>query len=457
MKISKSSDLFRNLIFTLFLVLLSVSPSGAAVFNCPSGDVACLINAISVANVNGESDTIELAAGVYTLKTIDNFNDGPNGLPSITTEITIRGKRGPDQTIIQRDPSLDFFFGLRMFHVNSIGTLILDDIAVKKGLLADTFGGAGILNRGTTKLINSVLAENFAGFDNGGIKNEGGHVSIAESIIVDNIGVQAHGGAIETNGGTVNIERSTIARNCGETAGGIGNHGGTVTIRNSSIVGNSGGAAAGGISNSLGQMTITNSTIVENFGRFHCNLPSITVAVAEPFGAGGIYNFGGSLRVNSSTIARNVLDIGDPFITGGIINEAGGTVELQNTIVALNTNRDRATDCAGVITSLGNNLIGDTADCDITLQPTDLTGDPGLGAVFTDDGLPGHGHFPIIRSSQARNAGDDDSCPARDQIGNKRKKPCDIGAIEFRQRPPLVVIFENLTDRQSEILIPSAQ
>jgi hypothetical protein len=71
--------------------------------------------------------------------------------------------------------------------------------------------------------------------------------------------------------------------------------------------------------------------------------------------------------------------------------------------------------------------------------------------------MPGHGHYPIVRTSQARNAGDDDSCPARDQIGNKRKKPCDIGAIEFRLRPPLIVIFENLTDRQSEILIPSAK
>jgi len=31
----------------------------------------------------------------------------------------------------------------------------------------------------------------------------------------------------------------------------------------------------------------------------------------------------------------------------------------------------------------------------INLQPTDLTGDPGLGALVGDDGLPGEAHYPV--------------------------------------------------------------
>jgi hypothetical protein len=64
------------------------------------------------------------------------------------------------------------------------------------------------------------------------------------------------------------------------------------------------------------------------------------------------------------------------------------------------------------------------------LLPTDLTGDPGLGP-FTDDGIPGHGHFPLLPGSPAIDAGNDAACPATDQLGQSRVGRCDIGAIEF--------------------------
>ena len=51
-------------------------PAFAAVLECPSGDVACLIAAINTANANGEVNTIRLAAGAYTLAAADNDADG---------------------------------------------------------------------------------------------------------------------------------------------------------------------------------------------------------------------------------------------------------------------------------------------------------------------------------------------------------------------------------------------
>jgi len=83
------------------------------------------------------------------------------------------------------------------------------------------------------------------------------------------------------------------------------------------------------------------------------------------------------------------------------------------------------------VTSLGNNLIGDPTGCTITMQGTDLTGNPGLD-TFTDNGTPGNGHFPLLPTSRAIDAGNDAVCPKRDQLGEKRVGPCDIGAISFR-------------------------
>ena len=97
-------------------------------------------------------------------------------------------------------------------------------------------------------------------------------------------------------------------------------------------------------------------------------------------------------------------------------------------------------DCAGPITSLGNNLIGDPTQCTITLQSSDLSGNPGLD-TFTDDGTPGHGHFPLLQTSRAIDAGNDAACPLTDQLGQPRVGRCDIGAIEFQPSdttPPTV-------------------
>src|SRR5262249_30247592 len=61
-------------------LLVSLAHRGqAADFTCTAGDVACLITAITTANANGEANTITLDVGVYTIGTVDNDTDGPNG------------------------------------------------------------------------------------------------------------------------------------------------------------------------------------------------------------------------------------------------------------------------------------------------------------------------------------------------------------------------------------------
>jgi hypothetical protein len=174
-------------------------------------------------------------------------------------------------------------------------------------------------------------------------------------------------------------------------------------------------------------VAITNSTVATNRGDFD---------------GGGIVSFGGTVAITNSTIADNVTqdDRG-----GGI---AGGLVTLQNTIVARNRQIPRGAppqsgDCFGSITSLGNNLIGETMGCAITLQLSDLTGDSGL-ASFTDNGAPGKGHLPLLPTSRAIDSGNSAGCPPTDQLGQARVGRCDIGAIEFQPTdtvPPTITVF----------------
>jgi hypothetical protein len=108
---------------------------------------------------------------------------------------------------------------------------------------------------------------------------------------------------------------------------------------------------------------------------------------------------------------------------------AGTSTSVQNTIVY---NIDPlARDCGGVITTLGNNLISSLSGCDITLHNTDLVGEARLGAL-SDDGTPGNAHVPLLPDSPAIDAANDAACPKRDQLGQRRKPRCDIGAVEFR-------------------------
>jgi hypothetical protein len=133
-------------------------------------------------------------------------------------------------------------------------------------------------------------------------------------------------------------------------------------------------------------------------------------------------------------------------------------VELQNTILARNSVGafERGPDCYGSVVSLGHNLIGDPTDCTITLQPTDLTGDPGLGE-FTDNGTPGHGHSPLLPTSPVIGMGDDSACPETDQLGNPRFSPCDIGAIEFQHSPSIALRLNQTAFRPGETLIAGLQ
>jgi hypothetical protein len=392
-------------VVALGLALVLPCPGLATTFRCGAGDVPCLIDAINTANANGQTNTIRLEAGTYTLTAVNN---DANGLPVITSPLTITG-RGADTTIIERDASAP---GFRILDVAATGSLTLKRLTLRggtgsgggilnQGTLAlayttvtgnrnDQGRGGGILNSGTLTLVHTRLIGNIAGFGPG-IATSGGTVTITHSTIADNDGTVSS--ALDISGGTVTLHATTVTRNFAQGLGAIVNgffdSGGTVIITQSAITNNR-ADFGGGIFNN-GTMVITNTTIAAN---------SPGGPSQAPEGGGGIENSGGTLLLTNSTVAGNISSDG-----GAGILQTGGTVLLLNTILAQNSFSPfrppppgSGPDCEGSITSLGHNLIGDPTGCTITLLPSDLTGDPGLGD-FTDNGRPGNGHFPLLPTS----------------------------------------------------------
>jgi hypothetical protein len=378
----------------------------AKTFRCGVADTPCLIASITEANTNGQkANDIRLEAGTYTLTAVNNTTDGPNGLPSVTSTLTITGE-GAEATMIERAASAP---ELRLMHVAASGRLTLEGLSLTGGNLV--FGsGAGIWNDGTVTLTNnSALTGNVTLFGSGaGIWNHG-TLTLTNSTVDDNFAPQEGAGGI-WNDGTVTLTNSSLTNNRGGQAigGGIVNDG-LLTITNSTVAHNS-GEGAGGIFND-GLLTLTNSTVADNYARST---------------GGGISNRG-TLTLTNSTLAYN--QAGSAGGVGGIFTS--GTLILQNTILALNLSPIGGPDCNGLITSLGNNLIGNPSGCTITLLLTDLIGDPRLGP-FIDTGEPGEGYFPLLPTSRAINTGNDAACPKTDQLGKKRVGLCDIGAIEFQ-------------------------
>ena len=195
------------------------------------------------------------------------------------------------------------------------------------------------------------------------------------------------GGIHNESGGNVLVENSTIAHNASADGGGIFNYG-SLVVRNSAIIFNSTDfPARRGHSQRRGSVEIVNSTIAKNIAGGALRRRWRVLNALAAWFPSPTARFG---RIKRSSA---------PAEGGGILN-TGGTLRVQNTIVAGNTSIEPicgGPDCSGTITSLGNNLVGDPSGCAINLQPSDLTGDPGLGSLVGtgEDDLPGR---PFIQS-----------------------------------------------------------
>ena len=231
------------------------------------------------------------------------------------------------------------------------------------------------------------------------------------------------------------------------TGGGIYN-GGTLTVSNSTLSGNSAIFSGGAILNSGntfgGKLMLINSTISGN-----------SVHNDNQSGAGaGIYNSNcGTVTVINSTISGNSADFG-----GGIYNECG-PLNLRNTIVAGNTATapGGAPDVDAIFNSQGNNLIGNTTEAQANFVDSDLLNvDPLLGPL-QDNGGPTDTRALLLGSPAVDQAASE-ACLPTDQRGVERKDgdgdgsvACDIGAFESSDITPPKVTTTTPANRATSV------
>jgi hypothetical protein len=270
---------------------------------------AALIAAISAANSRG-GGTINLAPGcTYRLTTVNNSNPtnpivGANGLPVITTPVTINGAH----TTIARSSSAPSF---RLFEVDGPGgSLKLNNLTLTGG--SSPAGGALLNAEGAVTLNHSRVIGNTAAMGGGGLAS----------------------GVIDPNGvgpiGTLTLNFSQVTGNTALSGGGGGllNHAGTATLNFSQVTGNTSGGGGGGIASGPGNGgTAGSSTLVLAGSQVNHN----TSTGGPMAGAGGIAN-GGVATITGSQVNENTAP-GAPG--GGILNH--GTMTITGSQVNGNT------------------------------------------------------------------------------------------------------------------------
>lgn len=319
-------------------------------------------------------DTITLSQDITLDGTTTFAVQGDNGLPSITSDLTIVG----DGFTIQRANSAPAF---RIFHVDTIGDLTLENIVVRNGLLTANFdNGGGILNNGNLTLITSLIEDNrvetvfpsgggiynsntgiltiidtaiqdnsvFSGssvFDNGGGIYSLGDLTMTNTLVRRNTAEEQAGGIFAS--GNTNVNNSQIADNSALDGGGMvlfGTAGASMRINNTVFSGNSALENGGAILNGNDDVEIFGSSFINN------------IVQGNPSGTGGaIQNFAGTMTITASLFDGN--QTLNDAIAGAIYNGQLGEVTLIGSIVQNNTSQ---TSGGGLATSLAEFFVQDS-------------------------------------------------------------------------------------------------
>ena len=154
-----------------------------------------------------------------------------------------------------------------------------------------------------------------------------------------------NGGGGVFNGGTLTLTNTTVSGNTGGFSGGVHNDG-TLSLTNSTVSGNKAQYLGGGVFNRYGTLTLTNSTVSGNSAMPYGNgggvfnsrysiltFENSTVSGNSARGGGGMVNDDGTLTLRNSTVSDNMASYG-----GGVFN--GGTLALTNSTVSGNTASD---------------------------------------------------------------------------------------------------------------------
>jgi CSLREA domain-containing protein len=365
---------------------------------CRTVETVCALRAaIQEANAFPGPDTITLPAGSFEITTVQSNPLGlagedaaASGDLDVTSEITITGA-GAALTVIEAGG--DGTRADRVFHVLGAGDLSLRQLAVRDGqAIASAATALG-----------------------GGIYNQGGVLDLADCVVADN---DANAGGGVFNAGTLLIDRCTFSGNDAQNVaftnaqgGALMSSGGAVEVQitGSTLSGNSADLSGHAIFASGGTLSVENSTLSANLG-------GATTLVIE----------------NSDVVLTNVTLVGNAGVGLSAFSSGGNTLDVENTIVAGNGGGDCSIAGSSPIISVTSSLSSDES-CGFGLENLD----PQLGPL-ADNGGPTRTHLPLPGSPAIDAGAASPVCPDFDQRDEARPEDgdgdstadCDIGAVE---------------------------
>lgn len=393
----------------------AVGPTGA-VINVGPGDFpgfSVWYQNVTIVGAGPGSTVIDggnAADSSYTpgTSTVTFFDLSEAPLPGTLSQLQITGGNNNSNCIPPFGDALNQGYSCGGGIANYFGQLTLNHVTVTNN---DALTGAGIYNAGYLSLNSSTVTANYGGAG-GGIYNDNpavgnianfGQVQLNSTQVTNNLAYTGGGIFNYTGGGQVALNTSTLSGNAAGAClcsapkqpefngfgGGVYNYGGSLSVTNSKLTGNSSTSTGGAVANGgfpdfydswlpAAQTTITGSSVSNNQASVGAGLAnlffagitvnnspsnkSVVSSNQASEAGGGVFNlYGGSVQVNGAQIVNNtaanegggLLNAASGALTitgalvkgnlvssgngGGIANECGGALNLTNTMVQSNT------------------------------------------------------------------------------------------------------------------------
>lgn len=303
---------------SLIEAIVNANDDAATHTDCPAGSGA---------------DVIMLPVGVYTLTQPHNDDGGGNGLPAITSAMTLYG-HGATITRSTAPATPQF----RIFYVAAGADLTLHDLTISNGAVG-AYPAGGLRNWGVLTLNNCVVENNTAGTNGGGISQGYGATLLVNHSVIQYNSANGGGGITQGYGSTLIVDGSTLRRNhAANRGGGLYSFDSDAVFNNSVVEENTvaGAGDGGGILSSTTTSAVTTSTLTLN----HTLVTGNTAEGAGPSG-GGLAVAANSaapviLTINASTIAHNRAQYGGGVVVAGNVPAADVRATISRSTISNN-------------------------------------------------------------------------------------------------------------------------
>jgi hypothetical protein len=304
-----------------------------------AGTVTVTGSSFSENDANRAGGAIEIVEGMLMLTDTDFTGNatgdapGNGGALHVTgaARVTVTGGTVSGNTAASEGGG---FWNQTAARMTVTGTVFTDNVA--EGDAADGGGGALYNNGGTLRLMQARIVRNSATGDagsGGGILNNGGTLHMSGGIVDTNRANRA-GGGIEDASGTVQLDSVLVRGNLIADAapgngGGLHSGGGTVTVTNSSFLGNT--AVEGG-----GLWASGTLSIVSTEGGDMFVMDNVATGDDADNGGGGVFQQAGTVTIRDAMITGNRAT-GTSGSGGGVFLSDGATAEVTGGSISGNT------------------------------------------------------------------------------------------------------------------------